>query len=228
MKYLASFLIILVFTGFNSHAQVSGEDELGVWYMVFGSHKISEKFTLKTGIEYRTYEPTSNFQMFFVSAGPSFKLSNLFSIGANFGYMYWDRNFLNTGVTNSDEVRFNEHITMTNGFQKLNISQRLRMEHRFIDNYTSYEAQHRLRYKMSLKHPITKTLFVSAFDEIMYNLDGFKFQQNRIYGALGFNLNKNSSFQLGYLKWGFKSKKFDRLQIGFSYKTDWRKETSKS
>lgn len=225
MKKFILFTIICFVSTIKSFSQSSGEKELGAWYMYAGSHKLSDKFSLATSTEFRTYEVFSNFNMLFLSAGASFKLNNNLSTGINYGYLHWDRSFESLDNANSNEHRFNEQMVLKSTLGKFKLNNRLRLEHRFINNYSSEETQHRLRYRFKFMHPINDDFFFSFFNEIMYNLKGFKFQQIRLYSAMGINLNKNSNLQIGYMKWSFKSRAFDRLQIGLYIKTDWSKKS---
>ena len=69
-----------------------------------------------------------------------------------------------------------------------------------------------------------KTLFISIYDEIHFNLNEFDFQQNRVYAGLGGKLNKNINVLLGYARHSFKIKSFNRLSLQVNLKYDFRKE----
>ncbi len=226
-NYLITTIACLLITC-NAFTQNTGESELGAWYMYSGSHKISENWSLKSIVQLRTYEVTQNFNFLFLQGGANYKLTDNLSAGINYGYLYWDRSFEDNDNPNTTEHRINEQIYLKHTAGKFSLIQRLSFDHRWIDNKTSYESQSRIRYRFHVKHPVNNTLFVSVFDEIMYNIDGFEFQQNRLYGAMGIKLSNNANLELGYLKWSFKTRSFDRLQIGISIKTDWRKKDSKS
>ena len=67
MKYKIILLCSLFLFFSNVDAQETGEDKLGSWYMYSGSHKISNKISLKSAVQIRTYEPISNFNILFLS-----------------------------------------------------------------------------------------------------------------------------------------------------------------
>ena len=224
MKYKIILLCSLFLFFSNTDAQETGEDKLGSWYMYSGSHKISNKISLKSAVQIRTYEPISNFNIFFLSAGASYSINKNLSAGFNYAYQNWDRSFESNDDPNTNEHRFVETISLKSLVGKSSLSNRLRLENRFIDNSSSEETQHRLRYRFQAKFLLNKKLFLNFYDELFYNLKGFKFQQNRLYGALGIKAADNYSFQLGYMKHSFKTRAFDRLQFGIAIKTDWRKK----
>ncbi len=228
MKNSILLLILLCIVNVT-RAQETGEDNLGVWYMYSGSHKISNKISLKSTVQVRTYEPISNFNIFFLSTGASYSIDNNLSAGFNYAYQNWDKSFESNDNPNTNEHRFIEQISLKSLVGKTSLDNRLRLENRFMDNSSSKETQHRLRYRFQATFPLSKKLFLNFYDELFYNLKAFKFQQNRLYGALGIKAAENYSFQLGYMKHSFKTTAFDRLQIGMSIKTDWRKKnTNKS
>ncbi len=208
----------------NINAQETGEDNLGSWYMYSGSHKISNKISLNSAVQIRTYEPISNFNIFFLSTGASYSINKNLSAAFNYAYQNWDKSFESNDVPNTNEHRIVETISLKNLVGKTSLSNRLRLENRFIDNNSSRETQHRLRYRFLANFPLNKKLFLNFYNELFYNLKGFKFQQNRLYGALGIKATDNYSFQLGYMKHSFKTRAFDRLQFGIAIKTDWRKK----
>ena len=220
MKYKIILFCSLFLFFSNTDAQETGEDKLGSWYMYSGSHKISNKISLKSAVQIRTYEPVSNFNILFLSAGASYSINKNLSAGFNYAYQNWDKSFESNDVPNTNEHRFIEQISLKSLVGNTSLSNRLRLENRFIDNDSSEETQHRLRYRFQAKFPLSKKLFLNFYDELFYNLEGFKFQQNRLYGALGIKAADNYSFQLGYMKHSFKTKAFDRLQIGIAINTD--------
>ena len=49
------FLVVLLTTILNSNAQneINGEDELGSWFMYFGTNKIADKWSIHTEAQLR-------------------------------------------------------------------------------------------------------------------------------------------------------------------------------
>ncbi len=224
--FLISFICLaLSFQGFT---QNTGETELGSWYMYSGSHKLSKKWNLKSLMQVRTYETASDFNIFFAMAGGSYRLNKNLSTSVNYGFVKWDRTFQENDNPDTIEHRINESVGLSSKSGDFAFLNRVGLDHRFIDNTYNFETQHRIRYKFNVKHPITKTLYASVFDEVFYNLDQFHFQQNRLYGALGIKIAENYNFELGYMKWSFRTKSFNRLQIGISIRTDWTKKEARS
>lgn len=82
------------------------------------------------------------------------------------------------------------------------LSHRYRFEQRFIENQP---FRLRFRYFLSARVPLNKktmtdkTLYLSAYNEIFINTHQAFFDRNRLYGGLGFKLNKLINFELGYM-----------------------------
>lgn len=77
---------------------------------------------------------------------------------------------------------------------------------------------------MRLSYPINDRWFLTAFDEIIIGLQEPLFDQNRLYGALGYTMSKSISLQLGYLKHHFTGASFDRMVLGVWITNDFRKK----
>lgn len=228
MKNYFLLTLVCLSISFQGFTQNTGETELGSWYMYSGSHELSDKWKLKSLMQIRTYETISEFNIFFAMAGGSYRLNKNLSTSINYGYMKWDRSFEENDNPDTIEHRINESLGISSRSGDFSFLNRIGLDHRFIDNFYNFETQHRIRYKLNVKHPIGKNLYAKVFDEVFYNLNQFRFQQNRLCGALGIRIAENYNFELGYMKWSFKTRSYDRLQIGISVKTDWRKKESRS
>ncbi|MCG8576442.1 MAG: DUF2490 domain-containing protein, partial [Flavobacteriales bacterium] len=58
------------------------------------------------------------------------------------------------------------------------------------------------------------TLYLSGYNELFINQEeGNYFDRNRIYGGLGFMLNKNLKFELGYMNQIFGNGSRDQVNV---------------
>ena len=141
-----------------------------------------------------------------------------------YGNVNWDRSFEDFDEPNTKENRIYEQFSLKSKAGNFSLENRLRYEQRFLVVGEIKETRQRIRYLFKATFPLNKTFFINVYDEIIFNVNDHLFQQNRLYGALGIKASKNFSIQLGYLKNNFKTKAFDRLQIGLYVKTDFRKK----
>jgi hypothetical protein len=76
---------------------------------------------------------------------------------------------------------------------------------------------------LSVKLPISKNeespLFISLYDEIFLNISDNPFDQNRLFAALGYQVNKQMNIQLGYLRHRSGSLDLNRLQLALFLNT---------
>jgi len=204
-------------------AQETGEEELGAWYMYFGSNKISEDFSIHTEAQFRLYETTANFNQLLLRTGLNyhFKPNAIATLG--YGYIDTDATFLEfPDETDLKEHRIFQQFILKNKVGEFLFEHRYRLEQRFLDFGDQTDTQHRARYRLQLTLPLTTTFFLNFYDEVFLNLQDSVFGQNRLYAALGAHITHNSSVQIGYLKNHFDRINFDRIQIGLFFNPDLR------
>ena len=204
-------------------AQQPGEDEMGTWFMYFGTNKVSERFSIHTEAQFRFYETTSNFNQLLLRTGLNYHIDPNAIATAGYGYIDTDNTFYEfEGESNSKEHRIFEQFVLKNKVWEFLFEHRYRLEQRFLDFGEVTETQHRARYRIQMTLPLTDTFFLNFYDELFINLQDDLFGQNRLYGAVGVNVTENSSIQVGYLRNQFSNAVYDRLQIGVSYNPDLR------
>ena len=205
-------------------AQNTGEEELGGWYMYFGTNRLSDRWSLHTEAQWRHYQWKGNFNQLLLRTGMNYHIDQ--GAIATFGYAY-----IGTDPTFEDapsgsnyflEHRIFEQFILHNKVWEFRIEHRYRLEQRFLDFGQDSDTQHRARYRLQVTLPLTDTFFVNLYDEVFINLQGEAFNQNRLYAALGIHITENSSIQLGYLKNHFRGIDFDRLQVAVFYNPDLR------
>ena len=107
---------------------------------------------------------------------------------------------------------------------------RYRLEQRWVqqDGVTTYSD--RARYRLFFTIPLNKpkiepeTFFLAFYDEIFINITENPFSQNRLFGAVGYAVHKNLSFQVGYLRNRLGPNNFNRVQFAVYFNPDFRKD----
>lgn len=208
------------------NAQERGEDKFGSWFMFFSTNRISEKMSIHAEAQYRTYEFGSNFNQLLLRTGLNYNISDNAMVTVGYGNITTDGTFIEPAEEeNVNENRIYQQFVLRNTVGKLKFSHRYRLEQRFINRpQGSNTTEHRARYFLRLTYPLNDTWFLTAYDEVFINLQNDFFGQNRLYGALGYNVNQNVSLQMGYLKNDFAVDTFDRFQVAMFIKTDLRKD----
>lgn len=221
------FLIALSFLSITN-AQETGEDKLGAWYMYFGTFKVSEKLSIHSEAQFRYFETTSNFNQMLLRTGLNYHINPDAVATLGYGYITTDGTFEELpNVVNSKENRIFEQFILKNKVGQFQFEHRYRLEQRFLENNGATDTQHRARYRLQVKLPLTDIFFLNFYDEVFINLQDDAFGQNRLYGALGVNVTENLSVQAGYLKNHFAKTNFDRLQFGVFFNPDLRPKNKK-
>ena len=221
------FLITIVLTTLVSktYSQETGEDEWGAWYMYFGTNTVSDKLSLHTEAQFRFYEITSTFNQLLLRTGLNYHINDNAIATFGYGYISTDGTFEDIpNEENSKEHRIFQQFILKNKVGKFKFEHRYRLEQRFISTQVDDFTEHRARYRLQLTYPLNDRWFLNAYDEVFINLQEPVFGQNRLYGAIGYNVKSNLSIQFGYLKNHFTGINFDRLQLGVFFNTDLRKK----
>lgn len=207
----------------------TGEDKWGNWFMYFGKNRVSDKVSIHSEVQYRLYEVTSNFNQLLLRTGVNYDISENAMATLGYGFILTDPTFADApGEKDSSENRIFQQFVLRNKVGKFSFSHRYRLEQRFINVPGSgTDTQHRARYFLRITYPLSEDWFLTAYDEIFINLQEPIFGQNRLYGAVGYKVNKDLSFQFGYLKNHFTGANFDRLQFSIWWNTDLRKKQGK-
>ena len=221
IKRLTGLFILLGSLTIN--AQRPGEDEMGAWYMYFGTNKVSERFSIHTEAQFRFYETTENFNQMLLRTGLNYHIDPNAIATAGYAFIDTDNNFYEfEGEVNSKEHRIFEQFILKNKVWEFLFEHRYRLEQRFLDFGETTDTQHRARYRIQMTLPLTNTFFLNFYDELFVNLQDDLFGQNRLYAAVGVNITENTSVQLGYLRNQFANAVYDRLQFAFFYNPDLR------
>lgn len=205
-------------------AQKTPESSLGAWYMLDATHAVSNKISIKTGVQLRSYEVFNNINLLFVYTGINYKISKNTIFTLTYGYLDIDRTFTDIGFPHLYENRIYEQLSYKHKLSKLPISHRLRVEHRFLNFSHKLDTKHRLRYCLGSKIALTEDYFLNVSNEFFTNLKKDTATENRLYAAVGLNISKANNIQLGYLNHKINGLNLHRLQVGIFIKTDLRKK----
>ncbi|MDJ0367850.1 DUF2490 domain-containing protein [Hymenobacter sp. H14-R3] len=141
-----------------------------------------------------------------LKGGASFDIDPNFTVLIGGGrYATSDYKDLGAGPLNI-EKRLWQQLILSQYSHRLKLEHRYRIEQRwfhFRDDSTAFRQ--RFRYRLNAFFPLNKktitagTLFLSAYDEIFLNPRGPVFERNRLYGGVGYQIDKHLIVQLGYV-----------------------------
>ena len=194
------------------------EDKLGSWWMFFGTHHLNGKYSIHYETQLRHYEIGANFFQLLPRVGLNYKIDDNSMVTAGYAWIptqpVLGEGFEGDLVT---ENRIWQQFILRNKIKNINFRHRYRLEQRWVkqNNFTDYK--NRVRYMLSAKVPLSKNenspLFLFIYDEVFLHIDDNPFNQNRLYAALGYTVNKNMNIQAGYLRHRNGDLNLNRLQL---------------
>lgn len=181
------------------------------WMMYFGNHKFSSRMGLHAEVQWRRSDIFFENQQLLLRTGLDFyaKQDLRFTIGYAFVETYPYGEF-------AVQYAFPEHriwqqLLVQKDFGKVKLVHRYRLEQRMIGNastgkFENGRYENRVRYMAratinitSGRHPVFGALYDEVFinfgKDVGYNL----FDQNRLYGAVGYTISPTVKIELGYL-----------------------------
>ncbi len=199
-------------------AQTNPEEKLGKWWMYFGTHQINEKFSVHYETQLRNYEILNNFFQLLPRAGINYHIADNSIITAGYAWIP-TQPIMGEGWNNElvIENRIWEQFILRNKVNNIKFRHRYRLEQRWVKSAGVSAYKNRARYMLSVRIPLKSDpefpLFISLYDEIFLNISEEPFDQNRLFGALGIQVNDNMNIQVGYLRHRLGTQNLNRLQF---------------
>lgn len=215
MKIINSlFAAVLLFTATFASAQ---NNDTGAWYMYFGNNKISKKFNFHNEIQYRNFNGIGDLEQLLIRTGIGYDLTeNNNNVLLGYGFIL-SQPYINGEKTENTEHRIFQQFITKQKFGRFNLQHRYRLEERFLEDDFRMRFRYYLGFNIPLnnKEMLPKTLYLSAYNEFFLHLNSPVFDRNRVYGALGFVINKNMKIEAGYMNQIQENKNRGQIQIGF-------------
>ncbi|MBC5835980.1 DUF2490 domain-containing protein [Flavobacterium sp. F372] len=212
---LVGLLGILLPNSSSAQTKTSNND---VWFHYVGKNMLTKKlsFTLEATMRYAN--GVSEKQQYFVR--PSFDYQFTKKFNGSIGYSHYNTYVYGSPALNKKDIP-EDHVWIQGTFVhtkgKFKFTHRLRDENRFVGiavkngtdySIDRYEYRNRLRYMFLMNYTLTKKedkvkLFGIVGNEAFFNLGSNAgktfFNQNRIIGGIGYNIDKNQQIQLSYI-----------------------------
>ena len=223
-------LIVLISLSTKVYTQINTSD-IGSWTMLFNQTKIHDKWSIHSEIQFRSYDIQPNTEQLLLRAGINYHYSSNVIFTGGYG---WINNYKDDGEIfknqTVNENRLWEQLILKNNIGRVFIEQRYRIEQRWMEQNQITNYKNRIRHLFRINIPINKKeiakniLFISLYNEVFIHINNTPFDRNRLYGAIGFQLNSKTSIQVGYMiqTAGNTSKQY--LQLGINYNPDLRKK----
>jgi hypothetical protein len=209
--------VLFLFLGcFITHAQSEKNiDHQSIfWSRYYNQLTVNEKWAIHSEFDNRLFLKPIAQNLFVVRIQGRYKINETLETGAGLVYFSVATQDPETIPDfKTPEYRAQQDISSKHPLGKITLNQRFQIEERFIHNANKQELlpgttfTWRFRYRFQADYSFWKkeNQFLKAIvsDEILFNagksIRKNTFDQNRIYAALQYGVNKNFAFELGYL-----------------------------
>ena len=199
------------------YISVAQSSDFGNWLIYIGNKKVNSKWNIHNEVQYRNYDAIGDLEQLLLRTGLGYNLSeNNHNLLLGYGYIL-SQNYIADTQNKMDvnEHRIFQQFTSKQNVGSVSLSHRYRFEQRFVES----DFKMRLRYFLAFKVPILKTetsptkLYLSAYNEVFLNTESDVFDRNRVYGGLGYQLNKNVRIEAGYMSQLFENSSRDQFNL---------------
>jgi hypothetical protein len=177
--------------------------EPGNWLIYFGDKRFNEKWNWHSEVQYRNFNLLGDTEQLLLRTGFGYNLTeNNNNVHLGYAFIYSE-----PYLPNSDQkISFNEHriyqqFITRQTFGRFSIQHRYRFEQRFFDEDFKLRLRYFLSFNVAVNHKTMqdKTIYLSVYNEIFLNTDNPVFDRNRLYGGLGYRLNRHFRGELGLM-----------------------------
>jgi hypothetical protein len=181
------------------------------WFTYFAQYKFGPRWAMHLDAQFRADDQVQRINQSLLRAGAQYFFKP--NLNVTLGYAY-----VNTYTANAfdyfTEHRIWEQLIYSQNFGKTNMTHRLRLEQRFVENLASelgeYFKGHRLRYfnrtifPLGKKQPPKAAPYLALQNEVFVNfasddINKNFFDQNRLLVALGILHQKHTRLEIGYM-----------------------------
>lgn len=210
-------LVALIIALMLPNIAQSQDSDFGNWMIYIGNKKLNDKWNLHNEVQYRNYNAISDLEQLLLRTGLGYTFNEAKNnILLGYGYILSE----NYAGDTDEKISVNEHriyqqFTSKQSIGKVKLNHRYRFEQRFVES----DFKMRFRYFLGLNIPLNNkengenAFYLSAYNEIFLNTESSIFSRNRVYGGIGYKINKNIKIETGYMNQFFETSGRDQFNI---------------
>lgn len=226
MKFTHTLFLFLTCSFLYAQTEKNIDHQSLLWTRYYNLLTINEKWSLHSEFDNRIFLNPVEENLYEFRVQGRYKIEDNFEVGTGFAYFSVATQVPEiTTDFNVPEYRGQQDIIWKQDIGKITLLQRFQIEERFFHNINNEGLlpgttfYWRFRYRLQGEYSFWKkeNQFLKAIlsDELMINrgknVVKNTFDQNRIYAALQYGINKNITLELGYLN------SFQQRASGFDY-----------
>ena len=217
MKRQGLRVTILLFCLLLFGAAFSQKSSTGNWFIYFGNQSINKKWNWHNEVQYRNYNMAGDLEQLMLRTGIGHNLTDNNNLLLGYAFILSGRydSAGHKNYTNEHRI-FQQFITRQN-FGRIFLQHRYRLEERFLPG----DFKMRFRYFLAANIPLNKkemsakAVYASLYNEIFIHTESPLFDRNRIYGALGYVINKSLKAEIGFMSQLHEKSHRNQLQVVF-------------
>ncbi|HEX8428202.1 DUF2490 domain-containing protein [Hymenobacter sp.] len=213
------FLILLLSLAGRAQAQTSRTastpvqyQRFNTWLMVLSDARLNDKWGLHTEAQLRQVRGPNAPQQKFLRLGANYYVANILVLSGGYAYTMSFPDGNDSQIGSLPEHRSYQQLLLRFDSSRVQTQHRYRLEQRWVrrPGSTQFTYLNRLRYQLRLTLPLNSqkkvvpgTPYLTGYDELFIgfgrNADGNIFNENRACLALGYQINRATSVEIGYL-----------------------------
>lgn len=209
-RKLPALLIIALSFSTVSFSQTIHENT--GWLAWFNTYKFSKNFGLTSDVQFRSSDDWQFVRNVLIRPGLTYYINPKSNATVGYAFIGSYNRLPDPAKNTLVESRIWEQYIYNMKFGQVSLQNRFRLEQRFIERQTDNIFSQRLRYFARLIVPLAKQeaafskgVFAALQNEIFLNiqnkdkLNNSLFDQNRVYGAIGYRFSSKFDLEAGYL-----------------------------
>lgn len=214
MKTIRIIFLLIVSVFCRGQTEKNIDHQSILWTRYYNQLLVNEKWSLHTEFDNRLFLKPVQENLYVIRVQTRYKINEHLETGI--GFAYFSVATQNPELSydfNIPEYRGQQDLTWKFNISKITLNQRFQIEERFIHKSNKESLipgtafSWRFRYRLQADYIFWKKenqyLKTILSDEIMFNAGNAivknTFDQNRIYAAVQYGLNKSIAVELGYL-----------------------------
>ncbi len=210
---MKKIIAILLFVSIGYQIKAQNTIQNSGWLIYVHTQKLSHKFGLGFDFQLRSADKFDYVKAFVFRPSINYFINEELSATAGFGHFINNQKINGHVNSKSQEEMVWEQFAINSKIHFITLTNRFRLEQRFIERANHAVFSERLRYALQLQIPLyqpkgeetDKGFFLYFQNEVFLHLqnkdqlNNHTFDQNRAYAALGYKFSPKLDLETGYL-----------------------------